>query len=259
MSVFEKPIWAVSAGSLADAVLALQHGPGADPGCRSERPHRASRDRGDGTEAHTGAAPSQGACNHRAAPRNADCGRADANTGDRRREREIRHGSPKHRSSGRRNLASGQPSGHRSAAAGKQRLAGQGAVAVSRRNPGFGRKRRSAYTQRARQSAVPHQRHHAARRRRRLRANPRHRHRRQHGAADRRAAGAIWPAHRGRAGHPDQGGCLQQLRQCQRLWRQSRHDQYVSRIWRHRRTDPILRVRALFRKQSGNRKSSAGE
>ena len=116
-----------------------------------------------------------------------------------------------HSGARRRQRLSGQPTGHRGAAAGQQHAAGQGAVAGSRRNAGFRRQRRTACAQRARQPSISHQRHHAARRRRRLRADPRHRHRRQPGAAYRRAAGAIWLAHRGRARHPDQGGRLQQL------------------------------------------------
>ncbi len=123
----------------------------------------------------------------------------------------------------------------------------------------FGCQRRTACPQRARQLAISHQRHHAARRRRRFRANPRYRHRRQPGAFDRRAAGAVRPAHRGRARHPDQDGRLQQLRQRQRLWRQPRHDHDLARIWRHGRTNPVFRVRALFRQQSGDRKSDTFE
>ncbi len=80
-----------------------------------------------------------------------------------------------------------------------------------------------ACAQRARQPSIPHQRHHAARWRRRLRTNHRHRHRRQPGLDHRRAAGAIRLAHRGRPRHPDQGRRLQQQRQRQRLWRQPRH------------------------------------
>ena len=148
---------------------------------------------------------------------------------------------------------------HRSAAAGHQHHARQGAAAGPRRIAGFGRQRRTACAQRARQSSIPHQRHHAARRRRRVRADPRHRHRRQPGADHRRAAGAIRPAHRGRARHPDQGGRLQQLRQRQRLWRQPRHHHAEFRIWRHGRTNPVFRVRALFRQQSRHRKSDAGQ
>ena len=142
---------------------------------------------------------------------------------------------------------------------GKQCAARQGAVAVSGRDAGLRGKRRTACPQRARQHAVPHQRHHAARRRRRLRANPRHRHCRQPGAIDRRAARAIWLANRRRAGHPDQDRRLQQLRQRQRLWRQPRHDHAEFRIWRHGRADPVFRVRPLFPEQSGNRKSDAVE
>ena len=123
---------------------------------------------------------------------------------------------------------------------------------------GLRRQRRTARPQRTRQSAVPHQRHHAAGRRRRLRANPRHRHRRQPRPDYRRAAGAIWSAHRGRAGHPDQGGRLQQFRQRQRLRRQPRHHHAEFRIWRHRRTDPVFRLGTLFRQQCRNRKSDAG-
>ena len=47
-------------------------------------------------------------------------------------------------------------------------------------------------------------------------------------------------------------------RQRQRLWRQPRHHHDVGRIWRHRRTNPVLRFRPLFRQQSRNRKSDAG-
>ena len=48
-------------------------------------------------------------------------------------------------------------------------------------------------------------------------------------------------------------------RQRQRLWRQSRNDHAEFRIWRHGRTNPVFRIRTLFRQQSGNRKSDAGE
>ena len=54
-------------------------------------------------------------------------------------------------------------------------------------------------------------------------------------------------------------GCVQQFRQRQRLWRQPRHDHDVARIWRHGRTNPVFRVRTLFRQQSGNRKSDTFE
>ena len=130
---------------------------------------------------------------------------------------------------------------------------------VPGRHAGLSRERRTACPQRARQYSISHQRHHAARRRRRLRANPRHRHRRQPCPAYRRAARAIWLAHGRRAGHPDQGRRLQQQRQRQCLWRQPRHHHAEFRIWRHGRTDPVFRVRALFPKQSGNRKSDAGK
>ncbi len=40
-------------------------------------------------------------------------------------------------------------------------------------------------------------------------------------------------------------GRLQQLRKRQRLWRQPRHDHAEFRVWRHGRTDPVFRVRAL--------------
>ena len=60
-------------------------------------------------------------------------------------------------------LAPSQSSADRSDAAGKQRHPRQGAAAVSWRDTGLGRERRAACPQRARQPAIPHQRHHAAR------------------------------------------------------------------------------------------------
>ena len=62
-------------------------------------------------------------------------------------------------------------------------------AAGSRRHAGFGRQRQLPRPQRARQCAGPHQRHHAAGRRYRLRHVPRHRADRQHIADYRRAAG----------------------------------------------------------------------
>ena len=144
---------------------------------------------------------------------------------------------------------------HRSPAAGHQHGAGQGVVAISWRHAGLRRQRRTSCAQRARQPPVSHQRHHAAGWRRRVRANPRHRHRRQPCPAYRCVAGAVRPAHGRRAGHPDQDGRLQQHWQRQRLRRQPRHHHTQLRIWRHRRTNPVFRVRSLSAKQSGNRKS----
>ena len=207
------------------------------------------------TPSRAAAAPSHRPRGHGQASRDSASAAADRDANRGRQERKIRRGPPEYHCADRRHFASDQSPGDRSAAAGKQRAAGQGAVAVSRGNAGLGRERRTACAQRARQHAIPHQRHHAARRRRRVRADPRHRHRRQPGAADRRAAGAIRPAHSGRAGHPDQGGRVQQFRQRQRLWRQPRHDHAELRIWRHGRADPIFRVRALSSEQSRNRKS----
>ncbi len=53
-------------------------------------------------------------------------------------------------------------------------------------------------------------------------------------------------------------GRLQQHRQRQRLWRQPRHHHDLGRIWRHDRTDPVLRLGPLFRQQCRHRKSDAG-
>ena len=143
-------------------------------------------------------------------------------------------------------------------AAGNQHHARQGAAAGARSLAGFGRQRRTACAQRARQPAIPHQRDHAAGRRWRLRPDHRHRNRRQHGADHRRVAGAVRVAHRRRARHPDQARCLQQLRQHQRLWRQPWQLHHQRRLWRHGRTNPVLHLGPLFRQQCRHREPDAG-
>ena len=84
----------------------------------------------------------------------------------------------------------------------------QGAAAGARRLAGFRRQRLAACPQRSRQRSIPDQRHHAARRRHRLRQHLRHQLRRQHGTCHRRAAGRIRPAHGRPRRHPDHAPIL---------------------------------------------------
>ena len=228
---------------LPDA-LRRRHGAGADAcagtdaragGCarragnaHGKRRDRAAADRGGGAQARPAAATAEDAGHHRATPRNARRAAADRGAGGRRPKHKNGRGAAQHRRADRRQFLRGQPPGHRGAAARRQHDARQGAAADPGRLAGFGRQRRTARPQRARQSAIPHQRHHAAGRRRRLRPDSRYRNHRQPFHAYRGAAGAIWPAHRRRARYPDQGGRLQQFGQRQRLWRQPRNGHDVA-------------------------------
>ena len=120
--------------------------------------------------------------------------------------------------------------------------------AGARRDAGFRRQRQLSCPQRARQRASPHQRHHAAGRRYRLRHVSRYRADRQHIAHYRRTAGAIWPAHLGRARHPDPQRCLQR-RHGGRLWRHAANLHAELRVWRPGRSDPVFPHRAVLREQ----------
>ena len=134
------------------------------------------------------------------------------------------------------------------ASGGRQSNGRKDTPAGPRRDAGFRRQRQLSRAQRARQCASPHQRHHAAGRRYRLRHVSRYRADRQHIADHRRAAGAIWPAHLGRARHPDPQRCLQR-RHGGRLWRHAANLHAELRVWRPSRSDPVFPHRAVLREQ----------
>ena len=144
-----------------------------------QRRHRAAGDRGRGAASRATAAPSQDAGRHgptretpAAPPQTPTQVVAGQNDQVRRGPRSIVAPIGA-------NSYSDQSPGDRGAAARRQYDARQGVVADPGRIAELGRQRRTACAQRARQPSVPHQRHHAPRRRRRFRPNPRHRHRRQ--------------------------------------------------------------------------------
>ena len=102
----------------------------------------------------------------------------DADARGRRRSARWRTRTPRstkarrHPGADRHQLLRAGPQRHRGAAAGRQRVGREGAAAGARSVAGFGGQRRPARPQRARQRAIPDQRHHAARRRHRLRPDP---------------------------------------------------------------------------------------
>ena len=106
-------------------------------------------------------------------------------------------------------------------------------AASARRIAGFRGERAPPRPQRPRQCAIPHQRHHAARRRHRLRQHFRHGLYRQHLAHYRRAAGRIRIAHGGARRHHHPQRHFQQFRQHQLLRRQPRHHRAEFRLRRH--------------------------
>ncbi len=236
--------------SFGAAVQSWQHRAIASASACERRRYGASFDRSGGTAARAAAAPSQGSRDDRHPPRSAGRAAAQRGTGDCGQERELRSGAPGHRRADRGHFPQHRPSGHRGAAAGRQRHARQGAAAGAGRVTGFRRQRRTACAQRAWQSAIPHQRRRTSRRRRRLRANLRHRAGRQCLAADGRLARAIRTAHRRRRRYPDPDRRLQQLGQRRHLRRQPQHRHAELRIWRYRRANPVFLHRTLFRQRA---------
>ena len=112
---------------------------------------------------------------------------------------------------------------------------------VPRRVAGFDLERRLSRAQRARQRAVPHQRHHPSRRRVWLRAVPRNELHRQDGTPHRCPTGAIRTAQHRDPRHHVEGFHHQSEQRVGRcLWRQQRHDHADVRIWREGRQHRVF-------------------
>ena len=188
----------------------------------------AARDRRNLVAGETEAAPRGAPGRKRAGGGAADAGRTGAGE-----EQCLRSEPQQSLHDHRHHFEHADPRHHRRAAAGHQHDGREGAAAGARRVAGFGGERQSPCPQRSRQSAIPHQRRDAARRRHRLRQHSGHRPDRQHCARHRRAAGGVRPAHGRTDRHHDARRRVQQFGQHQPLRRQPRHDHAEFRIWRH--------------------------
>ena len=219
--------------------------------CRGSRANPASRGRCHGTKGTRNRNPSPYRCVPLRAQRLRPHAAGARCTAGQSGHRDDEHPQPgtEHDLCADRNHSDHHQSRHDPGASGGRQSNGRkDTPAGPRRDAGFRRQRQLSRPQRARQCASPHQRHHAAGRRYRLRHVSRHRADRQHIADYRRAAGTIRPAHLGRARHPNPQRCLQR-RHGGRLWRLAANLHAELRVWRPGRSDPVFPHRAVLREQ----------